>query len=227
GEGRSRRGCEESVATSGARGGVANVPRETSALLRRESGSERWRRPAKKTEREKPGRPRTRPSTARGTEGLRRGLESALGIKEELPDETSWHRPFHAWKQRVSVAAQTAPSGPDGRGGPLGSGGSAAPQNGAGHPRAQTEGAGRSGAEGPRRPRTARATLGPRRKGRAAREQRVRDAAERRGPPSGPGGRGGPLGSGGSAAPQNGAGHPRAQAEGAGRSGAEGPRRPR
>src|SRR5690606_2663618 len=95
------------------------------------------------------------------------------------------------------------------------------------HPRAQTEGAGRSGAEGPRRPRTARVTLGPRRKGRAARERRVRDAPERRGPPSGPGGRGGPLGSRGSATPQNGAGHPRAQAEGAGRSGAEGPRRPR
>src|SRR5690606_40103821 len=80
------------------------------------------------------------------------------------------------------------------------------------HPRAQTEGAGRSGAEGPRRPRTARVTLGPRRKGRAARERRVRDAPERRGPPSGPGGRGGPLGSRGSATPQNGAGHPRAQA---------------
>jgi len=70
-------------------------------------------------------------------------------------------------------------------------------------------------------------TLGPRRKGRAARERRVRGAPERRGSPSGPDGRGGPLGSGGSATPQNGAGHPRAQAEGAGRSGAEGPRRPR
>ncbi len=71
------------------------------------------------------------------------------------------------------------------------------------HPRAQTEGAGRSGAEGPRRPRTARATLGPRRKGRAAREQRVRGAPERRGSPSGPGGRAdGPRRKGGSRGPR-------------------------
>ena len=100
------------------------------------------------------------------------------------------------------------------------------------HPRAQTEGAGRSGAEGPRRPRTARVTLGPRRKG-----GRAQAEGRKQGPPrrprngwatsgsdgAGGDGRGPSLGSGRrgvtrrrwrSAAVRDGVGHHWAQTEG-------------